>query len=146
MMLGLSHCLHYPVACALMALQVQNTVFKGLTDDSVQLDTSTLEELFRASGGASGGATTGAAGAAGAAAMTNKAKGPVLLLDGKRQQNAGIALSRVRLSHSEIRRMILAGDATNLRLENIQRLLDCVPTPEELQTLRDYEGHPSELG
>lgn len=58
-----------------------------------------------------------------------------MLLDGKRQQNAGIALARIRMRPAEIRAAVLACDLNILTADKLTLLLSVVPTAEELQQI-----------
>jgi hypothetical protein len=90
-----------------------------------------LSPLPRPAAPASGPGSALAAAQAAAAAAAKK-KGPVLLLDPKRQQNAGIALARLRMRPAEIRAAVLAADTNLLPADKLQMLLSSVPTAEEL--------------
>lgn len=73
------------------------------------LDTKLLEAQFRT-------AEVAAPTAATAAKPVDARKGPVLLLDGKRQQNAGIAFARLRMKPADIRSLVLATDINGMPL------------------------------
>jgi hypothetical protein len=130
--------------------QVDKTFFSKLTDEDIKLDkySMLLETMFAQAtpSSATTGANPNAAGAAPAPAPVKK--GPTLLFDSKRQQNAGIALARVRLRHEDVRKAVLecdlGGDALNS--ERLQLLLNVIPTTEELTLLRDYSGERKNLG
>lgn len=79
--------------------------------------------------------TASAAASAAAAAAASKRKGPIMLLDGKRQQNAGIGLARVRMKPTDIRDAVLAANTAALGPDKLTILLSIVPTSEEVQML-----------
>ena len=76
--------------------KLSGTVWLNLSEEKTKLDKTELESLFakkatKAMGRRGGASSDGSK----AKAKSNK---PVSYLDGKRQQNGGIAMSRVRLS------------------------------------------------
>ncbi|MES1912644.1 MAG: hypothetical protein MHM6MM_004881 [Cercozoa sp. M6MM] len=70
----------------------------------------------------------------------------VRLLDDKRAYNIDIGISRFRMSHDDIRRAVLALDESKLDMETLTKLLNLVPTPEDVSRVRGYEGDVSLLG
>ena len=71
----------------------------------------------------------------------------VNLLDHKRATNAGIALARLGMPHGGgLGRAILSMDESKLPLHKASSLLAIVPTSEEAELLRAYDGDPSALG
>jgi hypothetical protein len=118
----------------------------------VQVDALELENWFKVAASAPGGAKAGSGGAAGddsdagAAGGAAKRKGPVLLLEAKRQQNAGIALARLRMKNAEVRDAVLAADLRTLSAERLAILTNIVPTGEELTMLKEWEGDRATLG
>ena len=73
-------------------------------------------------------------------------RGPILLISGKRQQNASIALARIRLKPAEVRDAILQCDFGCLPQDKLDLLKELVPTTEELQLVKEYEGPKEDLG
>lgn len=69
--------------------------WKDLPDTGINVNTKEIEAIFASK------TKSSAAGGAKAAAAAKKT-GPILLFDAKRQQNAGIALARLRMPTSEI--------------------------------------------
>ena len=114
------------------------TVWKDLSDEKVDMSMEKIESRFckkkskRKSTGKTG---AGAAANAGAAAASKKSKGGISLLDGKRQQNGGIAVAKLKISHEELKEVVYSLDSDVLEPEKIPLLLGCVPTSEELGML-----------
>lgn len=123
---------------------VDKTLWKGLSDEGVKLDVADLEGLFCADDPNKG--KGGASASPKKASSGKKKSGPVLLLDGKRQQNAGIALARMKMKPDQVRAAVLAGDATALGEARVGILLGLVPTSEEVALLQGYDGAVAELG
>ena len=75
-------------------------LWKGLNESAARLDSkmSTLEGLFAKGAAAKPDAT-------GPAAAPVK-RGPVTIVDGKRQQNTGIMLGRLKLDNDQLRRAV----------------------------------------
>lgn len=71
----------------------------------------------------------------------------VALLDGKRSNNISITLSRFnKVSNAELRAAILSLSEDSIPLDALPSLLKIVPTPEELEALKEYDGDLSLLG
>ncbi|ETV96975.1 hypothetical protein, variant [Aphanomyces invadans] len=70
----------------------------------------------------------------------------VHLVDPKRQQNCSIALSRFRMTPLALKQAILTLDDSVLTFERVQILESLVPTPEEVELVKGYEGDPAILG
>ena len=77
---------------------------------------------------------------------------PVVLLDSKRARGVGIALAKLRISYESIRTclvqltVIVPGTTKELNLEALQVLEECLPTQEEVQTVKSYRGDKAKLG
>ena len=117
--------------------KLSGTVWLNLSEDKTNLNKKELESLFAkksskaiSRGGGKGG------GAAATKAKTNK---PVSYLDGKRQQNGGIAMSRVRLSADEVFSVLVKMDMDKLSLDKVKILEGLVPTAEESSALADHD-------
>ncbi|KAF0720481.1 Aste57867_274 [Aphanomyces stellatus] len=70
----------------------------------------------------------------------------VHLVDSKRQQNCSIALSRFRMTPKDIKDAIVHLDDKVLTLDRIQSLEAMVPTAEELDLVKGYDGAVALLG
>lgn len=135
--------------------------FTGISDEGVPLDVSQLYSLFAAApaaagtgGGAGGAGTAGpassASGAASAAsdgeAFPPGRRGPVLLLDATRQKNAGIALARLKIRPDDVKKALLACDLAVLTADKVALMINNLPTPDELASLKEYGEERSTLG
>lgn len=70
----------------------------------------------------------------------------VTLFDGKRNQNVLIALGRFKKSPEQLREAVLSLQEAFLNGENTQKLLNILPTSEEVNTLHGYDGDVTSLG
>ena len=68
------------------------------------------------------------------------------LLDLRRAQNTSIMLSKFRCSLARLRQAIVQVDASLLSPDDVQMLKLYVPTDEEANRLRGYQGPPAALG
>ena len=85
-------------------------------------------------------------------AASSKAGQPIVLLDSKRARGVGIALAKLRIPYESIRTclvqltVVVPGSSKELNLEALQVLEECLPTQEEVQTVKSYRGDKSKLG
>lgn len=70
----------------------------------------------------------------------------VTLFDGKRNQNVLIALGRFKMTPEQLRDVTLALQESFLNVENTQKLLNILPTAEEVSAVHAYDGDLSTLG
>ena len=68
------------------------------------------------------------------------------LLDPRRQQAIEIGLSRFGMGHADIVAAILAVDTTKLSTEHFKRLVQFMPTADEMKALRAFRGEQAQLG
>eukprot|EP00960_Hanusia_phi_P011776 343535-Hanusia_phi.AAC.1 len=68
------------------------------------------------------------------------------LLDLRRAQNIGIMLSKFRCSLRKIREAVVELDASVLTLDDVASLKQYVPTDEEIEMLRAFQGDARDLG
>ncbi|EKX54110.1 hypothetical protein GUITHDRAFT_63706, partial [Guillardia theta CCMP2712] len=68
------------------------------------------------------------------------------LLDLRRAQNIGIMLSKFRCSLRKIREAVVELDADVLTLDDVASLKQYVPTDEEMEMLRAFDGDARDLG
>jgi diaphanous 1 len=118
--------------------QLGSTVWGSISDEKVVLNVAELEDTFAK-------AEKVPVKASAADGKPSK-KAEVKLLDGKRQQNAGIVISRVRVSNDELKAAVLAVDEVVLTEERCSMLAELTPTPDETQLLSAYDGDIKELG
>ena len=121
--------------------KIASTLWKDINDEKVDMSVESIEGRFckkrstsRKSAGKGGGASSAAA--AGASAASKKSKGGVSILDGKRQQNGGIAVAKLKIDHDELKDVVYGLDDDVLEPEKIPLLLGCIPTSEELEMLK----------
>src|SRR5262249_18811951 len=69
----------------------------------------------------------------------------ISLLDPKRSQHVAIVIKQFKLSHEELKKAILRMDDTLLCESDLMFLAQVVPTAEELEKIRNYEGDRSYL-
>jgi len=121
--------------------QLEGTIWKGLTDDSVVFDVKQFEVSFSVKD-----APKPVKGAEGSADEEKKKKQVIELIDSKRSYNINIALARFRMTHAAIRDAILAMDEIVLGEDKVSALLKCAPTEEELEQVKEYHGEEDLLG
>ncbi|SPO21738.1 related to Diaphanous protein homolog 1 [Ustilago trichophora] len=84
-----------------------------------------------------------------AAVPDNKQNGPkaklTTLLDLTRAQNVSIVLTRIKVPFPELRTALLQCDETKLTVDNLRSIKSCLPTTEELELVRDYDGDVGSL-
>ena len=121
--------------------KIAGTIWKDLSDEKVKMNVEEIEKRFckkksvsRKSTGK--GAGKGGAESAGAGAASKKSKGGVSLMDGKRQQNGGIAVAKLKIDHDDLKEVVYNLDDDVLEPEKIPLLLGCIPTSEELSLLK----------
>ncbi|KAF2352291.1 Formin FH2 domain [Trinorchestia longiramus] len=68
------------------------------------------------------------------------------LLDGKRSLNVNIFLRQFRVPNEEILSLLREGDHAEVGAEKLRNLLKLLPSPDEAEMLRNFEGDRSKLG
>lgn len=123
---------------------VAGSIWGGTLDHEepalTQFDATEVEAAFSCKPSAGGAAIGGS--------VTPRA-GPtyVALLDTKRATNAGIALARLGLPHGgALTRAVLQMDESKLDVTKATSLLTVVPTTEEAELIRGFDGDTSQLG
>eukprot|EP01102_Stenamoeba_stenopodia_P002614 TRINITY_DN1246_c0_g1_i5.p1 TRINITY_DN1246_c0_g1~~TRINITY_DN1246_c0_g1_i5.p1 ORF type:complete len:916 (-),score=334.07 TRINITY_DN1246_c0_g1_i5:158-2905(-) len=118
--------------------KLDGTVWKSLDFEKVDLEVNDIENLF--------------------AARKKKEKekekekkeddGPKILsfVDLKRANNVGIMLASWKMTDAAIRRAVLDFEEAALTAEKAAQFLKNLPTPEEEEILKNYQGEPSSLG
>lgn len=129
---------------AVPAVKVANTFWDKADDEKFlsQLDTKEIESLFGIVEKAKEEGEE-AAGKPGAKAKVQV----VQLLDTKKSNNMSIMLTRFgKISHADVKKAIIDLDENVFTPENINALVNFVPTSEEIEILSSYEGDKSALG
>ena len=70
----------------------------------------------------------------------------VYLIDMKRGQNASIALSRIKMSFTDLRRALENMDDQQLTVDQLGFIKEYLPTSDEIGTLKAYRGETDVLG
>ena len=81
-----------------------------------------------------------------AASTVIKKKVMANVIDGKRAQNGGIALARIKLSFELVREKIKNMDESDFSPEQLKNLEDFLPNIEETRSLKGYNGTTDCLG
>merc|ERR1712137_1097279 len=79
-------------------------------------------------------------------ASEKKKTSKVSLLDGKRAMNVGISIGRIRFPYAEVRDKVVALEDSCFSVEQLQSLVDSLPTKEDEGVLRQYTGDRTVLG
>lgn len=111
---------------------LEGTIWPEMKDEKVRLDIETLEKKFQVVENK----MPDKPGGGGAAPSKEK----VHIVDGKRQQNVGIGISKLRIPNGDLIQAIVKLDETILSLERTKVLCDLVPTDDEISMLRGYDG------
>jgi len=115
--------------------KLEGTVWPELSDQRVKFDPGKLEKKFSAVDKAS-------------EKMQNakrKSLGKIHLVTGKRQQNVGISLSKIRASDEEIAEAIWTMDETMLTPEHVTVLLTAAPTEDEIELVKNFESNNGDI-
>lgn len=117
--------------------KLEGTVWKALNYDKVDLVPGEIEDLFAARKKKEKEKEE-----------VKKEEGPkvVSFVDLKRANNVGIMLATFKLTDGAIRRAVLDFDEATLTAEKTVQLLKNLPTVEEEDILKNYQGEPSQLG
>ena len=115
------------------AARLAGTVWTDLDDTGIELHEDELVELF-----ARPDKKEKAKSPSASATKSSKPAKVVSLLSGKRQQNAGIALSSIRVEPSVVEDW-LTRCSTKLTAPVLRTLLKLVPTKDEVQALNEHD-------
>uniref|UniRef100_A0A8C6Y5H0 Grid2 interacting protein n=1 Tax=Naja naja TaxID=35670 RepID=A0A8C6Y5H0_NAJNA len=74
-----------------------------------------------------------------------KKKHLVEILSHKKAYNTAILIAHLKLSHNELRRILLSMESNRLEATHIKQLLLFAPDAEEVQRFHSYQGDPSKL-
>lgn len=122
--------------------QVEQTVWAKLDDTAIPLDTDTIENLFSAKKATQKKVDTGPE----AAPQEEHAKSKkTQLVDPKRAYQIDIILSRFKISTDGFKDAILSMNERLLTPEKINVLLKILPTDEDFELVKNYEGPLDQL-
>lgn len=117
------------------AENMEGTIWPEVKDERVKLDVDLLEKKYQVVESKMSDKPGGGGGGGGGAS-----KEKVHIVDGKRQQNVGIGVSKLRISNQDLIQAIVKLDETILSLERTRVLVDLAPTDDEISMLRGYDG------
>lgn len=119
--------------------KIEGTIWTSLGEgEEAGIDTSFLEVAFSAKASSRPKSVT--------IKKETTAPKKVSLLDGKRIQNVGIVIGRIRLSKEQMKEAIIQLDPNFVTGEMIDKLLGLVPTSDEVDSLTSYSGDLELLG
>eukprot|EP01083_Nonionella_stella_P069258 184526_1 len=117
---------------------VAKTVWRSWSDELVQLDCAELEQFFGVADKHKNLENK-------VAEKRKNFEGDyITVLDPNRSRNVTITISRIFYSPDEIRSILLGMDQS-VDEETLTRLCSCAPTPEEAQSLLEFDGDKSKL-
>jgi len=114
--------------------QVRSTSVWALVNDDpdveqIEIDENEFAELFQAEKGSKATVTNSDA---------SKRKNAVKVIDPKRANNGGIILARLKITYEEMAVAIEVIDETAMSLEQVQGIVEYIPTKEEKAALKKY--------
>lgn len=123
-------------------------VDSGIDEAKAGIDTKDLEAVFGLVKQRTESASNHRASDASKTPVKKKAE-KIQLVDQQRAQNISIGLTQVRLPDDQIREAILDPDSVQLSAEQVDKLLNLLPTAEEIEQVKDYVtggGDKEQLG
>lgn len=117
------------------AHSLSTTVWNDLPTTSVDVtkEIERLDELFATSGKPVAVPVENA--------QSGQRSKPTTLINITRAQNISIMLARIKVPFSEMRTALLECDDGKLTLDHLKSIKSCLPTSEELEIVRDYDGN-----
>ncbi|KAF9997306.1 hypothetical protein BGZ79_009002 [Entomortierella chlamydospora] len=119
---------------------ITQTVWKDICDPSsdlgaVDLDYAEIDEIFCKNQTVSASVTA-----------TTEKKKAVSLFGVSRANNIAIMLSRIKLSYPDIRVALMEISDEKLSIENLKAIKQYVPTSDEIELVKEYDGDFESLG
>ncbi|XP_021837284.2 formin-like protein 18 isoform X2 [Spinacia oleracea] len=114
----------------------------GETSIAPEIDMSELENLFSASVPNSDQGTTGGKSRRLGAPISDI----VQLIDHRRAYNCEIILSKVKVPLKELMASVLSLEDSSLDIDQVENLIKCCPTKEDMELLKGYRGEVGKLG
>ena len=124
------------------ARTIDGTIWKDVDDSEVEIDTALLIDHFSAK--KSKERASDLLGSSEKQARSSPRS--VQIVDAKKQQNAGIVISRLKMNSDELRSAVISMNESILTQDRVAMLINIAPTPEETGALQSYDGNPSLLG
>ncbi|EGC35241.1 hypothetical protein DICPUDRAFT_33735 [Dictyostelium purpureum] len=118
---------------------IENSMWMNVKDYNLNDQFKSLEDLFQAKKPAPATPAPAASGPGIGAPI--KANQTISILDPKRSQAISIMLSRFKMSFADLGKAITNLDESKLNLEDAKSLLKFVPTPEEIELIKEEDPH-----
>lgn len=123
--------------------EIANTVWNEMSDQKVQFDTRLFTQAFSSvTKSAKGGGEED--GESAEEVKVVEKKKAISLLEPARQNNVTIALGKFKQNFEQLRDMMWKGDG--FTQEQLEILLSCVPSMDEVSLVQGYAGNVAELG
>lgn len=113
---------------------------------SIQLDTVELERLFKKAQKEATTATATSNGTSNATALEIRKQNLITLLEFNRANNIAIMLAKIKLPYPDIRDAIWNIDDNILSTDNLMAIRQYIPTKEEIEIVKEYQGDVDMLG
>ncbi|KAG1100788.1 hypothetical protein G6F42_017606 [Rhizopus arrhizus] len=111
----------------------------------IQLDTVELERLFK-KGQKEATATATSSSGSKAATIEVRKQNLITLLEFNRANNIAIMLAKIKLPYPDIRDAIWNIDDNSLSTDNLMAIRQYIPTKEEIEIVKEYQGDVDMLG
>jgi hypothetical protein len=118
--------------------KIEGTLWHSLSDENVQLSQQEIEALFCQAVAKKKEKEE--------AKEQKKKQEAIKLIDDKRSYNIDLSLARFKILPEVIRDAILAMDEQLLNSERLPQIIKCAPTPEECETVKNFDGDVNMLG
>nr|KAG5693718.1 hypothetical protein BaRGS_002101 [Batillaria attramentaria] len=118
----------------------------GRLYNDYKMDYHKMDELFAVSAEGSGAKRPGNSVDGTPETKRKKENTEINLLDGKRSLNVNIFLKQFRMSHEEIVRLLQEGQSDKFGAERLRGLLKQLPSQDEIDLLKGFDGDKEKLG
>ena len=108
---------------------IRGSMWEKMDDSEIKIDRDMMQREFQAK-----------ASAVTFVMPTSQSENVTTLLDGQRERNVGIVIGRIRLDVQDICHALLFVDFNVLTKDLVMKLVSAVPTPEEQEVFRNYNG------
>ena len=118
---------------------ISPTIWKKLDDGKIKLNEEKLLDLFAASAPATGKSTSHSQ----APPIVPKT---IELVDSNKGRSIAILLSRIKMSYKDIAMHIKQIDVNSFSEDQIQSMINNLPTTDEIAAVKGFDGEKSQLG